>query len=119
MGVMTILQMADRVSGLLEDRLGLRGQDLSEKLARGRRHLPRRVRRAVQVVADAAEMAPHPRLQLRIDEEQVAIAYDQCLRYLGPLGRGARMRARLVSLGVALLVALVAGVALLAWRGLI
>lgn len=117
MSVVTILQMADRVSALMEQRLGLQGQDLAEKIARGGRRLPRRVRRAAGIVADAAEMAPHPRLQVRIDEEQVAIAYDQCLRYLGPLGRGARLRSRLVTIGLSVLAALLVGAGLLAWRG--
>lgn len=117
MSVVTILQMADRVSGLMEERLGLRGQSLAEQVARGGRRLPRRVRRAATIVADAAEMAPHPRLQVRINEEQVAVAYDQCLQYLGRIGRGARMRARLGAAGLALVTALLIGIGLMIWRG--
>lgn len=117
MSVMTILQMASRVSDLLEQRLGLRGDDLAEQIARGKWRLPRRVRRAAGVVAEAAAMAPHPRLQIRIDEEQVAIAYDQCLRYLAPLGRGARVRSRLVSVWLALAGAAVVAIGLMLWRG--
>ncbi len=48
MGVVTITQMADRVSSLMEERLGARGRTLEEKLRSAGRKLPRKVRDAAE-----------------------------------------------------------------------
>jgi hypothetical protein len=98
MSAITIQQMADRVAGLMEDRLRIRGAGLSDKLARGGRSLPRRVRKAAEVLAEAAQMSQNPRLLLQINHEHVAEAYDTCLRYLAPLGAGARRVAMLTGI---------------------
>ncbi|WP_438670648.1 hypothetical protein [Pseudogemmobacter sonorensis] len=121
MGVGSIRQMADRVAGLMEERLRIRGRGLTEKLARGGHKLPRRVRRAAALLAEASEMALTPKLQVRIDEGRVAEAYDTCLRYLGPLGRADRRKAVWLSIGASvafsLLVVGAAVIGFLVWRG--
>ncbi|MFE3838483.1 hypothetical protein ABNX41_15515 [Rhodobacteraceae bacterium PA1-206B] len=113
--------MADRVAGLMEERLRIRGRGLTEKLARGGHKLPRRVRRAAALLAEASEMALTPKLQVRIDEGRVAEAYDTCLRYLGPLGRADRRKAVWLSIGASvafsLLVVGAAVIGFLVWRG--
>ncbi|MBD3765322.1 MAG: hypothetical protein IE927_11510 [Rhodobacterales bacterium] len=123
MGATTIQQMADRVAGLMEERLAVRGTGLAEKLRRGRRRLPRRLRAEAQLLAEAADLARNPRLALRIDQERVATAYDALVRHLGALGRAERRRAVALSMlrGVAFSLLAVAGLvaAVLAWRGLI
>lgn len=123
MGAITIQQMADRVSALLEERLRIRGADLAEKLKRGGRHLPRKVRDAAGRLSVAAQLAQNPKLLLQIDESEVAEAYDICLRYLSPLGAGARRKAMLQGVLGSILFALVAVAGLtwlvLRWRGLV
>jgi hypothetical protein len=117
-----VQQMADRVAELMEARLRIKGEGLSAKLKRGRRYLPRKVLAGAEFLAESAEKAQVPHLQTQLDHEKVALAYDTCVRYLKPLGRGARRRA--IVLGIATssafsilaTVALVAGV--LIWRGL-
>lgn len=123
MSIATVTQMAERVSGLLLERLGLKGQDLEEQLQKGGRKLPRRVRRAAGSLADAAQMVGNPRLRLRIDEAAVAKSYDICLRYLAPLGRNARLKAMARDIGTSIAFGLlVVGLGLagyLAWKGVI
>lgn len=123
MSAVTITQMADRVSALIEERLGVRGRSLADKERRAGRRLPRRVREAVSVLAEAAEMAQVPKLQVRVDESRVAEAYDICLRHLGGLNRGERRKTVLVGMAASaafgvLVVALLV-IAVVYWRGLV
>jgi len=121
MGAVTIQQMADRVAELMELRLRARGSGLAEKLARGGRALPRRVRAAAGTLAEAAQMAQNPKLLVQIDELRVAAAYDICLHYLGPLGRGARRKGAaldiLATMAFSLVVVAALVIGVLVWRG--
>ncbi|WP_225027775.1 hypothetical protein [Xinfangfangia pollutisoli] len=123
MSAVTIIQMADRVASLLEDRLGARGKTLRDKLRRAGRRLPRRVRMAGLALAEAAEMAQNPKLLVRVDEAQVAADYDIVLRHLGGVNPAARRRGALLdfaaSVAFGLLMLGVALVFLLVWRGLV
>lgn len=123
MGAVTIEQMANRVAGLMEERLHIRGKGLSEKLRRGGRALPRRVRSEAELLAASAVQAQNPRLLMQMDEARVAQAYDICVRHLGSIDAWGRRRA--LFMGVASSVAFslfVVGalvLAVLAWRGFI
>jgi hypothetical protein len=97
MGAITIQQMADRVAGLMEERLRIKGAGLAEKLSRGGRRLPRKVRAAAERLAEAAHMSQNPKLLLQVDEGEVAEAYDICLRHLSPLGAAGRRKGLLIS----------------------
>jgi hypothetical protein len=113
--------MAGRVAELMEARLRVRGRGLAEKLRRGGRLLPRKVRRKAEFLARSAEQAGVPRLQMQLDHERIAEAYDACVRYLKPLGASARRRAVLLEMvtgfATGLFVTAVLVVALLLWRG--
>ncbi|MEI4485905.1 hypothetical protein V8J36_06850 [Frigidibacter sp. MR17.14] len=121
MGTTSVQQMADRVAQLLEQRLRLRGKDLATKLRRGRRLLPRRIRREGEILVRAALQAQVPRLSMQIDHDRVARAYHQCISYLGPLGQGARVRGYLLDaaagVGLALVVTTALVLGILVWRG--
>jgi hypothetical protein len=121
MGAASIQQMADRVAGLMEERLGVGGKGLAAKLRKGGRLLPRHVRDEAQTLAQAAEMAQNPRLLMRIDDEKVALAYDACLRHLGTIDPWDRRKGRIVSTAASIALGLlglaVAVVAVLMWRG--
>lgn len=93
MSGITVQQMADRVAGLMEDRLRIRGRSLAQKLRRGGRLLPRKVRSAAIYLNQSAERAAVPKLQLQLDHQRIAAAYDTCVRHLNPLGAGARRKA--------------------------
>ena len=123
MSAIAIQQMADRVANLLESRLKISGKGLSEKLKRGGRKLPRKVRLAATNLANWSEMSKNPKLYLQLDQEAVAEAYDTCSRHLGGLHKWDRRRAVAENWLLSLLGSL-AGVALvlvliLKWRGYI
>jgi hypothetical protein len=123
MGAVTIQQMADRVAALMEQRLAIKGSGLTEKLKRGGRMLPHRVREAAARLAESAHLSQHPRLLLQVDEARVAEDYDICVRHLGALNVWDRRKGLLLSLAgsVVVSVIVVAAVALAfaSWRGLI
>ncbi len=119
----SIEQMAARIAALMEDRLGIRGETLSQKLRRGGRALPARVRHAAAELAEAAEQMRHPRLAQRVDRARIQRAYDRCLHHLRPIGAGERRWDYLVMLaarsGLAILAALGLVIAALVWRGFV
>lgn len=123
MGAVTVQQMADRVAELMEQRLRVRGKGLAEKLRRGGRALPRKVRKEAAYLAECAELAQHPKVQLMLDHERVARAYDICLRHLNGIGAADRMVGALLGVAgsVAFGLLVVAGLflAIAVWRGLI
>lgn len=121
MSGVSVQQMAGRVAELMEARLRIRGQGLGEKLRHGGRLLPRRVRRKAEFLAQAAQAAAIPRLQVQLDHERIADAYDACVRYLKPLGASARRRAVMIEmitgLAAGVFVTAVLVVVVLLWRG--
>ncbi len=123
MGGASVQQMADRVAALMEERLRIRGAGLAAKLRRGGRALPRRVRAEAELLAAAAEQAQMPKLLRQLDHRRVTAAHDACLRYLRPLGRGARLRGHALDLAASAALALVVTAALvvgvLVWRGFV
>ena len=123
MSAVTIQQMAERVTSLMEERLRVKGTGLHEKLRKGGRLLPRKFRIAADRLADASEMSKNPKLLMRIDEAAVVEAYDICSKHLtkidaahrrmtGILGTASSLAATLLFVGL-----IVMGV--LYWRGYI
>ncbi|WP_135429548.1 hypothetical protein [Pseudotabrizicola sediminis] len=108
MSAVTIQQMADRVAGLMEERLGVRGTGLSEKLRRGGRLLPRSVRAQAQELAVLAEKAQNPKLLGQIDPARVASCYDSCLRHLSAQRAGSAALRALVRIGTTVALGLLA-----------
>ena len=73
----TIQQMADRVAGLMGEKLHVRGATLSDTLRRGGGRLPKAVRAEARFLETAAAQAQHPKLMVQIDDGRVAQAYDR------------------------------------------
>ena len=121
MGAASIQQMADRVAGLMEERLKIGGQGLAAKVKKGGRMMPRKVRDAGQRLAQAAMMAQNPKLLMQVDEERVAEDYDTCLKHLSGINVWARRKGGLLNMATSILGSLliVGGllVAVLYWRG--
>ena len=121
MGAMTIQQMADRVAALMEERLGLRGRSLADKLRRSGRVLPSAIRSEIGVIEEAARQAQNPKLRLRIDEARVARAFDLSIRHLSHIDASARRRNTWIgvanSIAISLFAVLVLTLGVLHWRG--
>ena len=122
MGAASIQQMADRVSGLMEERLRVAGSGLAAKMGKAGRSLPRQVRAAGERLARASMMAQNPRLVIQVDEAQVAEDYDTCLKHLLKVNVWDRRKGRLIGLTISVLGILVVVAALAGgfayWRGL-
>lgn len=118
-----IQQMADRVAGLMEERLRVRGTGLGEKLRKGGRLLPRRVRSAAEVLQTGAVMAQNPKLWAQVDQQSVAQAYDTCVRHLGGVNHKDRRKGAVVgvaaSVAFSVLAVAVLLLAVLYWRGFV
>ena len=121
MSAIAIQQMAERVAALLEERLGVKGRGLGDKVRRAGGKLPRKVREAALALARAAEMAPVPKLFLQLDPEDVANDYDVCLRFLNGLDKWDRRKGLaqswLLSLVTSLALFALLLVLFLRWRG--
>jgi hypothetical protein len=118
MSAITIQQMADRVAGLLEDRLQVSGTGLAAKLKKVRHQLPRRVREAAARLARASAEAHNPKLLMRINEGAVAEDYDLCVRHLVAITPGTGFLRSLGRIAVSVALGLVVlGLAFLALRG--
>ena len=123
MSVVTVQQMADRVAGLMEERLRVKGATLAAKLDRAEHRLPRKVRTAAAALSQATFMIRHPKMMHQVDDETVAIAYDICLRYLNTISpRATRMNLIIdiaARIAMALFVVAILFVAVLYWRGML
>lgn len=83
---LALKQMADRIADLLEQKMRIKGTNLSEKLSKGGHRLPRRIRTAAATLAQLSELAANPKLMKQVDFEAASKAYDLCLRHLGKVG---------------------------------
>lgn len=116
-----ILAMAARVRALMHQRLGARGHTLTEAVASRGACLPRRLRPAADALADAAQVAPAPKLARQADLAALRAHEAELVSYLRPLGRRARFMhaarnaTAAVALGLVVLGALV--IWALVWRG--
>jgi hypothetical protein len=123
MGATGILQMADRVAALMEERLGVRGDGLAAKLRRGGRKLPSAVLAEAEHLARVAAQAENPKLLAQIDQARAARAYDACVRHLKQARKWDRRGDMLLGvLGRAATILLATGavaVGLAWWRGLL
>ena len=123
MSAVTIQQMADRVAGLMEERLRVRGAGLTEKLRKGGRLLPRKVQAQAQILAQAATMAQNPKLLMQLDQGAVAQAYDVCVKHLGKVDAWDRRKGAIfgiaASIAGSVLVVAVLVLAVLRWRGFV
>ena len=123
MSAVTIQQMADRVAGLMEQKLRVGGNGLAVKVRKAGRRLPKQVRVAAEALVQATDMAKSARLVHQIDEGLVAEAYDICLRHLGGVDVADRRRGVAVGIAASMAFSLltVAGLVLFVvwWRGLV
>jgi len=122
-----IRDMADEVSRLIAARFGgaRRGErpPLHVMLRRRGGALPRRQRKAAQVLAKAQKQAATPKLARQMDSTAAARAHAELVRYLRPLGKAARWQASALNIAAAVMLGLLLVGAVAVWimvrRGLV
>lgn len=116
-------EAAEAIAALMHERLGTRGEDLSAKLRRARRALPRDIRKAADFIAETDQRTRHPKLRYQLDMEQITTAYTLCETHLQGVKRSTARLRRLteIAAGIALgfIVLFAAVITVLVWRGIL
>lgn len=116
-----IEKQAETVRRLLDERLRIRGRDLSHQIRKAGRLLPRPVRNDLSFVSEARNMLTHPKLRLMVDEAKVEAALERSVVYLKTVDPSERRKDRLLGMAgvVAFNLIVVAAVLIgvLVWRG--
>ncbi|SMX32049.1 hypothetical protein [Actibacterium lipolyticum] len=121
MAEVTVKQLADEISELMEERLGVGGHDLAAKIKRAGRLLPRHVRRDAEAVAQAVPMAKNPKLMKQIDLPRLEAAERRVVSHLKTVDRAERRKDAVLGLLGSISFSLIAVFALLVtvlvWQG--
>lgn len=106
-----ILQKSDRIAELLEERVGVKGPTLDDRLRRARRALPRQARGAADRIAVARQMALTGGFR-DVDAPAFDDDYRVLLRHLQALDPNATRRALLGGIMTGGMIALASGMLL-------
>ncbi|SDW61781.1 hypothetical protein SAMN05444358_1011315 [Ruegeria halocynthiae] len=108
---------------LLRKKLGVRDKSLTASVRRARRRLPRKIYKQAMVLAQAEQMADHPRLRFVLDTPKLEQASDDVQSHLNAINLADRrwgwFLSFLGSIALGLLVLSAVAVIILRWRGLI
>lgn len=108
---------------LLRKKLGVRDKTLAESVKRAKRRLPRRVYKQALVLAQAEEMADHPKLRLVLDTPKLTKASEDVQGHLRAINLADRrwgwFLGLLGSLSFNLIALTIIVLVFLWWRGLI
>ncbi len=108
---------------LLRDKLGVRGKSLTHQLKRAGRLLPKRVRKAGQMISSALAVSGHPRLARLHDPLSIEIAVEALKSHLQEIDAADRRKGAILQLlgGIVfnLLVFLGVVTAFLRWQGVV
>lgn len=108
---------------LLRAKLGVRDKTLEASIRRAKRRLPRRVFKQAMVLAQAEQMAAHPRLRRVLDTPKLLRASDEVQAHLTAINLADRrwgwFLGMLGGLAFNMLAFSVLVLAFLRWRGLI
>ena len=118
-----LLEQAQELQELIEERLRVRGETLREQIARAGRRLPRRTRARLKIVAEAQLQAEHPAMLRQVVFAAVAEAHARAREDLRAINPHYRMQGQVLSILASVVFALlVVGAALIywaRWRGLL
>jgi len=78
MSEITIDERADRIAGLIEKRLRVRGRGLETKLRRAGRQIPKWVRQEAETLVEAQQFSASPKLRKLVDPGRIDQAYARC-----------------------------------------
>ncbi|MCG6884890.1 MAG: hypothetical protein LJE62_14160 [Silicimonas sp.] len=118
---MDVSDLADDLAATMARQLRLRGGSLADVAARAGRKLPHRLKAEVDVIAEAATLAEHPKLTHRIDAKRLKRAERKLRAFLDSQNPGAERRAefldRLAAVVFVIFVAVLAAFFLALSRG--
>ncbi|MCH2163790.1 MAG: hypothetical protein MK098_03930 [Marinovum sp.] len=122
-GAFDIETRAASLAELVREKVGSRGSDLAVLANKAGRRLPKRVRADMVRLAEALQMAHHPKLSRQLDWAELRRAFDRVTEHLETLDPADRRKgARLSWLGnnvFNLIVVFVLLILVLWWRGLV
>lgn len=120
---MDLQDRADRLAGLMEERLDVRGEGLAVKYRRAARRMPRWVGREIEALIEALDLARNPKLLQRIDMARIEAGTDKAEAWLKTIDPWDRRKGIVLHwlAGNALNILLVVAVslAIMGWRGLL
>ena len=115
-------QIAQTVQ-LLRKKLGVRDKTLTASIRKAKRQLPRRIYKQALLLANAEQMAAHPKLRLVLDTPKLVQASEEVQAHLSGISLSDRrwgwFLGMLGGLAFNLLVLAVLVLIFLRWRGLI
>ncbi len=113
----------NRVSDLLEEKMGLTGDDMTGRLRKAARHMPRHVRRRARMLTDSLALAQHPKLRLTLDMPALGSAARVVTQWLESVDPAERRKdlvlGILASLSFNLIAVFTLVLVVLHWRGLL
>ena len=119
----SIETQAQNLRTLLANRLGLRRGSLAQRVAKAGRRLPVAVRNDIAAVADAENMAHHPKLERRMDPKATQAAYERAATFLRAIDVKDRRKGLLLSMLASAAFSILAVVTLLIvvlrWQGFV
>ncbi|EEE37459.1 hypothetical protein RKLH11_1295 [Rhodobacteraceae bacterium KLH11] len=108
---------------LLRKKLGVRDKTLTASVRRAKRRLPRKIYKQAMVLANAEQMAVHPKLRLVLDTPRLEQASEDVQKHLNAINLADRrwgwFLSFLGSVALGVLALSAAVIAVLRWRGLI
>jgi len=108
---------------LMRKKLGMRDKTLTASVRKAKRRMPRRVYKQAMLLANAEQMAAHPKLRLALDTPRLVQASEDVQSYLGGINLADRrwgwFLGMLGGLAFNLLAFAVLALVFLRWRGLI
>lgn len=105
-----------KLRGLMQQKLDVRGRDLSQSLRRAGRRLPRAVRKRGAELTRAEMMAHNPKTARQVDVVEVDAAYDYVRNYLEKLDVEDMRRGKILSLTSAIVAKLIlVGLLFIVW----
>lgn len=75
-------QIVDEISGLLDDKLRVRGKTLAAQIRKAGRRLPRAVRRDATYIVQSMALTDNPKLSRMVDHKKLQRARANIVRHL-------------------------------------
>jgi hypothetical protein len=116
-------QRIEELEKMLQDKLGLRGKSLAQRLKKAGQRLPKRVQKAGRMIIGVQAVIANPKLARIQNQQAVDAAFSDFTAYLKPLNRKDQRKGFALGIAGDLVIRLIllagAVLALLRWQGMI